>query len=67
VEVAEPWMSEFPVVVAEPLMVRPLIAVPFPIVVEAKDVRPPLNCVSVVVALPATENGYKPAIPAGVT
>jgi hypothetical protein len=67
VEVAEPWMRAFPVVVAEPLMVRPEIAVPPPIVVEAKDVRPPLNCVSVVVALPVAVNGYAAASPAGVT
>jgi hypothetical protein len=47
-------------------MVRPEIAVPAPMVVEAKDVRPPLNCVSVVVALPVAVNGYAAARPAGV-
>ena len=53
--------------VAEPEMVRPEIAVPAPMVVEAKDVRPPLNCVRVEVALPVAVNGYAAARPDGVT
>jgi len=40
-----------PVVVALPEIVRPVVTPPAPIVVEAYDVRPPLNDRSVVVAL----------------
>jgi len=48
-----------PVVVAFPFVVRP--SVPLPIVELANAVRPPLNCVKVEVALPASEKGYSAA------
>ena len=51
---------EFPVTNRFPKTVSPPFAVPSPIVEEAKAVRPPLNCVRVDVALPASENGYDP-------
>src|SRR3989344_4972831 len=52
-----------PVVVAPPLMVRPVACVPAPMVDDAYAVSPPLNCVRVEVALPARPNGYpEPAL-----
>lgn len=51
------------VVVAPPFTVSPPVCVPSPIVEDAYAVSPPLNCVSVEVALPASGNGY-PAIAA---
>ena len=57
VEVALPCTKRLPVVVAPPKMVRPPVADPLPMVVEAKAVRPPLNCVRVEVALPERVNG----------
>ena len=53
-----PPKYELPVVVAPPLIVRPPVCVPSPIVLDAYAVRPPLNCVSVEVALPASWKGY---------
>jgi hypothetical protein len=67
VVVALPWTRRLPVVVALPLIVSPEIAVPLPIVDEAYAVRPPLNCVSVEVALPVSVKGYVAARPDGVT
>lgn len=54
---SDPPIYAVPVVVAFPEIVRPPSAVPFPMVVEACAVRPPLNCVSVDVAFPASGNG----------
>jgi len=51
------------VVVALPDIVSPPKPVPSPIVDEAYAVSPPLNCVSVVVALPAALKGYAPPPP----
>jgi hypothetical protein len=42
--------------VAPPLTVSPPPSVPFPTVEDAYDVSPPLNCVSVEVALPVSGN-----------
>lgn len=52
-----PATYALPVVVAPPEIVSPVACPPAPIVEEAKAVSPPLNCVRVVVALPATLNG----------
>ena len=51
----------FPVVVAGPLTVRP--SRPSPTVEEAYAVRPPLNCVRVEVAFPASGKAYAPPLP----
>ena len=52
-----PFTKRSPVVVAPPEIVSPPIAVPFPIVELAYAVNPPLNWVSVEVALPVSWNG----------
>ena len=39
------WRVVAPVVVAPPLMVRPVVAPPAPMVVEAKEVSPPLKAI----------------------
>ena len=52
----EPPKYAFPVVVAPPEMVRPPACVPSPMVVDANDVKPPLNARSVEVA--SFGNGY---------
>ena len=52
-----PWSTELPVVVALPKIVSPPKPVPLPIVEEAYAVSPPLNWVSVEVALPVTWKG----------
>lgn len=57
-KVPRPLKYALPVVVAPPEIVRPPVCAPLPIVVDAYEVRPPLNCVSVDVAFPATLNGY---------
>lgn len=48
------------------LVVVPSVTVSEEMVDEAYAVRPPLNCVSVEVALPARLNGYADASPAPV-
>ncbi len=55
-----PLKYALPVVVAPPEIVKPPACVELPMVDEAKAVKPPLNCVSVVVALPGAKNGYTP-------
>ena len=58
VEVPLPRTASVPVVVAPPLTVSPPAWVPLPTVDDANAVMPPLNCVRVDVALPASGNGY---------
>ena len=62
-----PLKKALRVVVEPPLIVRPPPCVPLPMVDEAKAVSPPLNWVSVEVALPATWKGYEEARPEVVT
>ena len=57
--VVEPMWYEEPVVVAPPLMVSPPAWVPEPMVEVEYAVKPPLNWVNVLVALPETWNGYE--------
>src|SRR3989344_3851166 len=52
VEVALPCTVKKPVVVAPPLMVRPPAWVPLPIVEDAFEMSPAVNCMSVEVELP---------------
>ena len=52
-----PATYALPVVVAPPEIVSPVACPPAPIVEDANAVKPPLNCVSVEVALPERAKG----------
>lgn len=57
VEVPVPVTARSPVVVAPPLIVRPVVCPPAPMVEDANAVSPALNWVRVEVALPERAKG----------